>query len=407
MKYLIFIYKIYKYMSVNQPKKHIEKLTLKDKSYGKERRRNATKKILEHGTPFPKGVSYKDIDNEFIDFVKEKLKISYDGELLPTFTLFSNQKISEYSQTWKYVDSIGNLILNFKTVTRDNTPNKGTQYGDLYNIPGNRDYTMFTEKVIGENGQISYDVYTMKQPMPIDFLYTINIITNKYELLNEFNELVNYQFKALQCYIFPNNHAMSLILDSVSDESEYTLNDRKFYSQSYNIKLRGYIVRQEDFQVKHIPSRIIILTEGDKYSHKNNNSSVLEEVIDDPCKVENIDNRYYYKTINYKCFFRKCEKEIKFIVNTTYIISNIITNNVYDFAIYVNEEYIDVNEATNVEITNGDEVKILIERDDETKDSSLEIIGFDKNVIIDRYKNDAQESSLDEISDNETKMIKN
>ena len=108
-----------------QPKPYIDKLKLRNKSFGKERRRNLSKIILDKGTPFPKPITYQDIDKSFFDWVDEKLDISYDGNKLPTYKLFSSQKISEYSETWKNLDETGNIIMNFKTVTRDNNPQIG------------------------------------------------------------------------------------------------------------------------------------------------------------------------------------------------------------------------------------------------------------------------------------------
>ena len=201
---------------MTQPKKNINCTRLRNASVGWERRHNMAKKTLDNGTPFPKSVDYKDIDLSFKKFVEDSLDISYDGKRLPTFTLFSNQRIGEYSQTWNHKDDMDNILMNFKTVNRDNNPQKGKIYGDSYNIPSNINFAVYEMPALQANGQMGIDRYSMKQPMPIDFVYTVNIITNKYELLNEFNKLVQEQFKSLQCYIFPNEHAMSLTLESVS-----------------------------------------------------------------------------------------------------------------------------------------------------------------------------------------------
>ena len=220
------------------PKSQIDKLKLRNKAIGVERRRNMSKLILEHAPNFPLGVSYKDIDKTFMEWVENDLYIAYDGKKLPTFKLFANQRINEYAQTWRHLDEIGNVLMNFKTVTRDNNPKKGTNQGEFYNIPGNRDYPMFIVPTLQENGTEAYDMYTMKQPFSIDMLYKIAIITNKYELLNEMNELVNYKFKSLNCYIAPNNHFMPMTLENISDESEYSIDDIKYYSQTYEIKIK-------------------------------------------------------------------------------------------------------------------------------------------------------------------------
>ena len=386
---------------MSNPKQHIEHLEHRRKAYGVERRRNLSKMALEKGTPFPKGVGYKDIDSEFKKFVEERLDITYDGVRLPTMSLFSNQKVGEYSQSWQFLDDTGNLLMNFKTITREINPQKGQIYGGLFNIPGNRDYPMFIEPVLQENGQIAYDVYSMKQPMSVDFFYTVNIITNKYELLNEFNQLVHNEFKALQCYISPNNHPMSMVLTDIGDESEYEIDDRKFYSQSFKITLRGYIIDKSDFKVTHIPSRVVISTDGDRYFRKNNKNKtkVESDIVEDPCKVEVIDERYCYKTLELNCYFDKCDKEIEFVMDENLTISLVELSNVYDFRFFINNEVIDMENISNLEILNGDDIKIVISKEYEMKESKFTIIGYDKNVKIDRLKNANTESSLDEVAD--------
>ena len=78
------------------------------------------------------------------------------------------------------------------------------------------------------------------------------------ELANKFNEAMQYEFSAIDCYLSPNDHPMSMTLDDISDESEYTIDDRKYYSQTFKIKVRGYIIRKEDYSVERIPSRFVM-----------------------------------------------------------------------------------------------------------------------------------------------------
>lgn len=372
-----------------QPKPFIDRFKLRNKSYGVERRRNMSKIILEHGTPFPLSVEYEDIDKEFQRWVDEDLRISYDNITLPTFKLFSNQRISEYAQTWKHLDENGNILMNFKTVTREIDPQQGQSQGGYYNIHGNRDYPMFYVPVLQENGQEAYDLYSMKQPYAVDFSYTVGIITNKYELINQFNQLIQDKFKSLQCYISPNGHNMPLVLDNITDESEYALEDRKYYSQKYRIKLKAYIIKKEDFIVTRIPSRITFGAEGNDY--KRPKIKIEDEYID-PCRPKD-DNKFYNKEIIITINFPMCTKECKFIIDTDIIIEDIELTNVYDFVICANDEKVDL-EMDEPRLYDGDNVYVMIERDDLMKDAVMVIRGYDPNSILDSTYN--PESSLDE-----------
>ena len=436
-----------------QPKPFMDQFKLRHNAGGVERRRNMSKVILEKGTPFPKPIAYEDIDKAFYDWADKKLDISYDGTRLPTYRLFSNQKLSEYSQTWENLDETGNIIMNFKTITRENNPQHGESQGNSFNVPGHRDYPMFAVPVLQENGEEVYDVYTMKQPFSVNFSYVLNLIANKYELLNRFNEMVHYEFQSLECYIAPNGHAMPMVLDSVNDESEYVINDRKFYSQSYKIKVMGYIIRKGDYNVHRVPSRFIMRLLGvedydiwrkngfkesngrkrdssydlretgvDAYGNFNSgitsstevkcgvgNGRVLdikrphptvtlreEELPDNKC-LKSEGDHYYNKSLEYDVGVPDCESGVTFTMESDMVLEEVSTENVYDFVIHINGELADLDNG--VKFYGGDSVNLSITRNDLFKGSKVALKGYDPNIRIDGSMN--AESALDEISDGE------
>lgn len=375
-----------------QPKPFLDNFKLRNKAFGVERRRNMSKIILEKAPNFPLTVEYKDIDEAFKEWVEKDLNISYDGKQLPTFRLFSNQRINEYAQNWKHLDESGNLLMNFKTITRDNNPKHGDNQGSSYNIPGDRSYPMFMVPVLQENGQQAYDMYSMKQPFCVDMVYSVNIITNKYELINKMNQLVHDKFKAINCYIAPNGHYMPMVLDNISDESEYSLDDRKYYSQSYSIKIKAYIIQESDFQVTKLPSRAIVRMLGVNEKKKPKIEVVEEDYVNDECNIRDDNDPYYNKKIVINIYYGICDECAEFDADFNIVIKSIETKNVYDFVICVNDEIQDLE--NEVKIYDGDNVKISASKDKYDEESSISIIGFDPNVILDsRYD---PESSLDE-----------
>lgn len=169
-----------------------------------------------HNEPyFPKPLEYEDIDKAVLEFVDTKIDIEFDGKKIPTFTWYSNQRFNEYSQSWQHTDENGNLLLNFKTVSRDNNPETGDNQGGLWNIPGDRYYTLRIRNVMDDNGTEHYEIYSMKQPFAVDLMYRINFITDKFAMLNVFNQKINKLFSARQCYIRPNDHFIPMVIDSV------------------------------------------------------------------------------------------------------------------------------------------------------------------------------------------------
>ena len=127
--------------------------------------------------------------------------------------------------------------MNFKTVNRYKNPSFGGNQGNLWNVPGNRRYTLLQKDVLDDNGTESIEVYSMSQPYTVDLTYTINFITVTLENLNVFNQKINKLFASRQHYIRPNGHFIPMVIDDISDETSYSISDRKFYVQSVTIKL--------------------------------------------------------------------------------------------------------------------------------------------------------------------------
>ena len=126
-------------------------------------------------------------------------------------------------------------------------------YAKAGNIPINTKYLMMRKEILNDEGKKCYLEYRVAQPVTVDLSYRITLVTNKYELLNEFNSLVHSKFSSIQAYIFPNDHPMPMRLINVSDESDYTVDDRQYFAQVFEIKLSGYILKQDDFEERLVP----------------------------------------------------------------------------------------------------------------------------------------------------------
>jgi hypothetical protein len=248
-----------------------------------ERRQNISKEIVRHSDYLPKTLNYEDIDRCFKDWVDNSISIIQDGIKLPTMVLYSNQRFSEYMQTWRYTDENNNVRLNFKTVTRENNPSHGTIMGDSYNIPGDRFYKLKSINANDELGRKYRIDYKMRQPTTVDIIYKVSIMTNKYLTINEFNETIHHLFRAKQSYLCVNGHYMSMTLENISDESEYNIEDRQFFSQTFTVKLKGYIIKEEDFKVEENPIATVICFEGDNAKRRKPTIELSEY---NPCYVE-------------------------------------------------------------------------------------------------------------------------
>lgn len=232
------------------------KLNIHKKDYGPSLRLKHQEDELEGANLVPNPVEYSDIDRAFIGFSNKIIDmVNEDGDKVPTFTLFSNQRFSEYSQTWQYTDDDGNLLMNFKTITRENNPKSGNIQGGNYNIPGNNRFTVLMKEVKDKNGIDCYEITSMSQPVQVDILYTLSFITSKYEMINEFNTKINSAFASLQHYLNVNGHNMPMTLEDIGDSSNYSIEERKFFVQSVTIKLLGYLIPKDDIKIELKPKK--------------------------------------------------------------------------------------------------------------------------------------------------------
>lgn len=355
-------------------------LPLRDKSYGVERRQNLTKEELSNSSPLPNTITYEDIDKEFKKWVEENLLITFDGKRIPTYSLFSNQRFSEYLQTWKYVDEEKNPILNFKTVTRESNPQQGTIIGESKNIPGEKTFLMKRVEARDKNDRKYYIDYRMKQPMSVDFKYTVSIMTNRYELINEFNQLLQNNFKSITSYIRVNGHFVSMILQNISDESKYNIDDRQFYSQSCEILVRGYIITKDDLEVREIPNFKVVGFNKEKKSYAE-----VEEL---PCQEP--ENPYYYKPILVRVTLYTCDDDrIKFNMDVDFTVEKVEIDNCISFNFRINDELVELKEG--IIIKENSEVKFSKVR---TRNPDYPVVfklyGVEKSVVYDERKDNEE-----------------
>lgn len=354
-------------MSKFQPKKTITKVKLTDDTvYGKDRHRSYPKTILQDAPIFPKPLEYEDIDNAMFNFVDEYIPMVIKGKSTPTFTLYSNQRFSEYSQSWEHTDEDGNLLMNFKTISRENNPKPGGNQGGYWNIPGNKRHTLLIRDVLEDNGEEAYEIYSMGQPFAVDLTYRISIITDLFENINVFNQKINDLFKARQCYIRPNGHFLPVTLEEINDNTEYTISERKFYNQTVTVKVMAYIISEDDFKIEKKPKRIKLFMQGDVRRPK-------PEINIDEFFNDKIGHTEIELTIDFQAFHTKTN----FDIDTDFIVERTELYNVRNYRLSVNDTpyYID----KGFTLKNGDNIKIFINHLDPNEMAQLKFIGYNPN----------------------------
>jgi hypothetical protein len=97
--------------------------------------------------------------------------------------------------------------------------------------------------------------------------------------LNKFNRIIQRAFQSRQCYINVNGHPMPLHLESIGDESNIDdFENRRFYVQMFEMKLLGYILDEEDFEVIPTINRTMLTLEVEDKNIVNN--TIFEALTD-------------------------------------------------------------------------------------------------------------------------------
>lgn len=352
------------------PKDNITELRLKRGYTGNHQRFILQMDSFDNNFYLPKHVEYEDIDDAFLDFVDNEINLVANGRKVPTYTLFSNHRFSEFSQTYGHTDEDGNLLMDFKTVGRENDPKQGSGQDGFFNIPGNRRYTVGIRSVLDDNGTEHYEVSSMEQPIAVDLIYTVNYITADFSKLNNFNLCINKIFQSKQHYISPNGYEMPLYLDEVSDQTEYSIDNRKVFIQSVTITLKGYVIPKETLRIEKFPKRKNI-----GYAIDFNSPKPVVEVEGDLGKCESVVISFPKRS--YSTIFEFDDK---------ITVLGVEKENVRSYSMSVNGvEIVDI--TSGITLSEGDEIRVKVIPVDFAFPSTLKLLPFNPNdcKIIDSW----------------------
>ena len=317
---------------------------------GPERRQEILDDISNKGTFLPKGVLEEDMDQTFIEFLNSDkgLSITIDGQKVPVIFL-TIQRWIEFTKTWQFTDEYKNIEMPFITVVRRPDIQQGQNQAGLWNIPGGRTYTYM--KVPTWDGiRHGIDLYKVPQPTPVDITYEVRLFANRMKDLNKFNRAVQRAFQSRQCYINVNGHPMPLHLENISDESNIdTFESRRFYVQTFEMKLLGYILDEEDYEVIPTVNRTMTTLELDE-------KRILNNVIFEPVKK---GNEAFYtfvfkpKADNQFSFIAKYDVSFTQLVdieNLTRITITVNSSVVFDGTVLATPLNLNANDVVNVKV---------------------------------------------------------
>ena len=337
------------------PKTIVKKtLPLVPKKELSARREQLLDYIKEDGTYLPKSVLHADLDRGMLDFVKEELKVVSAGNIVPMLDIIiTTQNWAQYTESALFSDIDNNPSPPFITVVRNPEVKYGTNPSLQYTIPNRKQFYYASVPTWNGNEQ-GMDIYTIPQPVPVDIKYSVKIICNRMRELNQLNKIVMQTFSSRQAYTFIKGQYVPIVMDNVSDESQMTIESRKYYIQNYDFTMLGYLIDEEEFEVKPAIQRITQLIELDTTTR----NQVRNKYPENPDEFEN----------NY--LFVSGNTILTDVIDYTANMNVVSLDNVNTFDVYINGDYYG-SDIQVIQITTNDVLRIEITKIDNTQQANI------------------------------------
>lgn len=343
------------------PKQVKPTLPLVPKKTLSARREQLLEYINKDGTYLPKSVLHADLDRGMLDFVKTDLQVVTAGKIIPMVDIIiTTQNWAQYTETAQFVDIDNNPEPPFITVVRQPEVKYGTNPALLYTIPVRKQFYYASVPTWDGNEQ-GMDIYTIPQPVPVDINYSVKIVCNRMRELNQLNKTVLQKFSSRQAYTFIKGQYVPIVLQNISDESQATIDARKFYIQNYDFTMLGYLIDEEEFEVKPAISRLVQIMELDT-------SLLKKRAKKHPENPDEFLRNFIFVSGN-----TVLNERIDFTADLSFVDSD----NISSYDVYINDLYFGTD-VQKIQITTNDFLRVEVVKDDITKES---IIEFDCKLV--------------------------
>jgi len=343
------------------PKQVKPTLPLVPKKTLSARREQLLEYINEDGTYLPKSVLHADLDRGMLDFVKQDLQVVTSGKIVPMVDIIiTTQNWTQYVETALFTNLDYNPEPPFITVVRQPEVKFGTNPSLQYTIPNRKQFYYASVPTWNGNEQ-GMDIYTIPQPVPVDINYSVKIICNRMRELNQLNKIVMQKFSSRQAYTFIKGQYVPIVLNNISDESQMNMDARKYFVQNYDFTMLGYLIDEEEFQVKPAIARVSQIMELDTTLLKSRRNKY-------PKNPNDFLSNFLYVVGN-----NSLNDVIDFTANMTF--SN--STNVESYDVYINEDYYG-SDVQEIQITTNDVLRIDVVKTDDTQEANIQ---FDSQLV--------------------------
>jgi len=150
-------------------------------------------------------------------------------------------------------------------------------------------------------------------------------------------------------------------MNNIADESQMTMDARKYYVQSYDFTMLGYLIDEEEFQVKPAIARVAQIMELD-------NSTLSKKRKKFPENPDEFLSNFQYVVGN-----NTLSEFIDFTADMTWIGSE----NISTFDVFINGDYFG-SDVNLIQITTNDILTITVTKQDNTQEGYIK---FDSKLV--------------------------
>jgi hypothetical protein len=156
-------------------------------------------------------------------------------------------------------------------------------------------------------------------------------------------------------------------LENVQDQSQYDLENRRFYSQTFEIKCMAYILTENDFLRERLQTRTVISIDPEN-KRRNPIVTIMDE-------RENEFQRVYLN-VN---FFEGSKDITMFRLDEDIYVKGVKTNNISSIKLKRDNEDYDVNLCERFYLRKFERLIIEIKRTDRFKEATIQFSGENLN----------------------------
>lgn len=320
---------------------------------------NWSEQFLEQNKQFlPRSVDITDLDNGFVEFIKNDLEIAIKGDKIPVHFL-TLQRWNEFAKTWPNTDKYENVKIPFISVVRKPDAQPGTNPAD-FKIPVRKNFP-YMQIPVWDGNRKGADIYGIPNPVGIDLTYNVRFFTFRMRELNKLTQKVLQTFASAQAYVNIKGHYFPIMLENIGDESQIdSIDGKRYYVQTYEMKLMGYLVDSEEFEVKPAVNRLFVTTEIDQRRPRPIARFIKDETENDKsvrCIIQ---------------FLPGSPTTITFNADSPTTFNTVDTDNIVTYTLYKNNTPVSLPFSVNSE----DDITVTIVKDDSTKTSEITLRGL-------------------------------